>query len=511
MATIPLVALDAKPPANPDVLENYGKLMAIQGQQQQNQQRQAMAPLQQQEVQQSVQTGAVDLQQKQQQLADQKAITAAMGEWDGKDYNNIYPLILKNGGSGTAVMGLKKSVLDQQQAIATTAKNNAQASQAQMAADKQRGDLLDGALTPLLDPKQTPDEQLPQALTQTVQQLTQSGVLDPQHAQTAAQLAQLAQTDPASARQQLMVIQKSNLAHSQIMEDALKGAQTDEASANATNARGKIDPTSPLYAPSPDAVALGTAPGAAQIQQNEVQQAGAKAGAEERARMPGEMALAAQRQALSQGDPNAAAKLLISGDATLSELKSRGATPQFIEQALTAAHNLSGGQYNAQSADAQFQVAKSPQNVGFFGSAKSLTDKGGTLDQLQQAAKQIPGGLFPAFNTIADWEKAATGSGPIAKYAALALGVADDYSKVMGGGQGSDTSRLQALKLVGANASPDQRSQSIEGIRGAVGSQMQSRIGSNPVLGRMYGSPQTSGVQQPNNSDPFAQFGGKAH
>jgi hypothetical protein len=232
---------------------------------------------------------------------------------------------------------------------------------------------------------------------------------------------------------------------------------------------------------------MGTAPGAQQIQQGEVKQAAAKAGAEESARMPGEMALARQRQALSQGDPNAAAQLLVNGDATLSELKSRGATPEFIANTLNAAHQLSGGQYNAQSADAQYSVAKSPANVAFFGSAKSLTDKGGTLDQLAQAAKTIPSNQIPAFNSIADWEKAATGSGPLAKYASLALGVADDYSKVMGGGQGSDTSRLQALNLVGAKMSPEQRAGSIEGIRGAVGSQLGSRIGQNPVLQRMYG------------------------
>jgi hypothetical protein len=221
-----------------------------------------------------------------------------------------------------------------------------------------------------------------------------------------------------------------------------------------------------------------------------------KAGAEESARMPGEMALAAQRQSLSQGDPKAAARLLVNGDATLSELKTRGATPQFIEQALQSAHQMTGGQYNAQQADAQFQVAKSPAQVAFFGSAQSLTNKGGTLDQLQTAGKQIPGGLIPAFNSLADWEKAATGSGPIAKYASIALGVADDYAKVMGGGVGTDASRLQTLKLVGANQSPDQRTQAIQGIHGAVQSQISGRIGANPILGRMYGG-QQGGAAQP--------------
>jgi hypothetical protein len=63
----------------------------------------------------------------------------------------------------------------------------------------------------------------------------------------------------------------------------------------------------------------------------------------------------------------------------------------------------------------------------------------------------------------------------------------------MGGGQGSDTSRLQALKLAPANASPEARAAAIEGIRGAVSSQTNSRIGNNPVLQKMYGGNVSTG------------------
>jgi hypothetical protein len=163
---------------------------------------------------------------------------------------------------------------------------------------------------------------------------------------------------------------------------------------------------------------------------------------------------------------------------------------------------MTGGKYNSQAADAQFSVAKSPANVSFFGSAKSLTDQGGTLDQLAEAAKAIPGHQIPVFNSLEDAEKAAAGSGPVAKYASLMLGVSDDYSKVMGGGNGSDSSRAQALHLVPANASPEARAAAVEGIRGAVNSQIKSRIGGNKILQRMYSSdgeaaqpsPQTKGT-----------------
>lgn len=196
-------------------------------------------------------------------------------------------------------------------------------------------------------------------------------------------------------------------------------------------------------------------------------------------------------QAIADGDPNAAAKLLVQGVVSPSQIIS-SRKPEFAQKAFSAAAALDPT-WNAQKAEADFKVASSPANVAFFGSAKSLTDKGGTLDQLAAAAKDIPGGQVPIFNTIADAIAASTGSGPVAKYASILLGVADDYSKVMGGGQGSDTSRTQALKLVPANASPEARAAAIEGVRGAVGSQIQSRIGSNHVMQQMYGSQISTG------------------
>lgn len=484
-----LPALDVRSPQQPNLLEQYGQLQALRGNQQQMQQRAALAPLQQQEAQQSVQQGGLDIEQKQRALQDQKASTAALSQWDGQKIDDLYPLMLKNGASASAVFGIKKQVLDQQTAIATAAKNNAQATEATVNATLKKHDAITGALSPLLDAKQVPDDQLPQTLDATIQSLVSQGLLDPQHAQAAEQLKQSG--DPSLIRQGINQFSKTLMATSQITEQALKQAQTGLANANATNARGKIDPNSPLYAPSQDAVALGTAPGAKQIQTNEVQMAGRKAGAEAGARQPYELALAAQKQALSQGDPKAAGALLGNHDATLSELKSRGATPDFIAKALFYAKQANPT-YSPQQDEAQFAVAKSPANTAFFGSAGSLTDKGGTLDQLAEAAKAIPQHDIPVFNTFDDAVKAAAGSGPIAHYASLLVGVADDYSKVMGGGAGSDTSRNQAIKLVPANASPDQRSGAIQGIRGAVASQMKSRIGTNPVMQRMYGSTDTA-------------------
>lgn len=489
MSSMPLPALSLNkiaPPADP--FQQYGNILALK-------QQMAAQPLQLQNLQNQNQAGQLENQQRQIALKDQQAVTAAMTNWDGKDLDQLYPLVLKNGGSGQAVLGLKQKALEMQSTIAQTAKNGGEAAVAQITATQKKGDTVAGALGPLADPNQVPDAQLPQALQQTVQSLVQNGALDPQHAQAATQLLQSG--NPQAIRAGLKQFTNTMLAQSQITEQALKKAETDKAAAEAVNAAGKINPQSPLYEPSPASVALGTAPGAQQIQGNEVQMAGRKANAEAAAHLPYEVALNAQKQALEQGDPMAAAKLLVNGDATLAELKARGATPNFIQQALNGAHHLSGGKYNSMEQDANFDVAKSPANVAFFGSAKSLTDKGGTLDQLAKVGRLIPQSQLPSLNSLEDWQKAAAGNGPLAKYAATALGVADDYSKVMGGGQGSDSSRLQALNLIKANGSPDARSSAIEGIRGAVGSQLKSRIGSNPILGRMYGGSSSTPAAAP--------------
>jgi hypothetical protein len=227
--------------------------------------------------------------------------------------------------------------------------------------------------------------------------------------------------------------------------------------------------------------------------------AGKKAGAEAQARLdvessPEALELARKkaqveanaRQAAAQGDPAVAGQLLANGSLTLADLKTRGSTPQFIEQATLAAQKIDKT-YNPADEIISEHIAKSPAMNQFFGSANSLIGKGGTLDQLETLGRKIPQHDFPVLNTVDDWQKLARGKGPLAGYAATALGVADDYSKVMGGGQGSDTSRDQALTLFGKASSPEQRADAIAATRDAVQSQRDQRIGNNKFLKREYG------------------------
>ncbi len=224
MGSIPLVALNVRTPEQPDIMQKYGQLMQLRNAQQESQMQQQEAPLRLQALQQQTQVGGLQLQQQQQVLKDQQATSAAMQNWDGKDYNDILPLVLKNGGSAQAVIGLKKSILDQQVQVANAAKATGQGAEAQIAATLKKNDLVNGALSPLIDPTKIPDAQLPQALTSTVQSLVQQGALDNQHAQAASQLLQSG--DPTTIRNGIQQFTNTLRAGSQITEEALKKAQT---------------------------------------------------------------------------------------------------------------------------------------------------------------------------------------------------------------------------------------------------------------------------------------------
>lgn len=220
-------------------------------------------------------------------------------------------------------------------------------------------------------------------------------------------------------------------------------------------------------------------------------------------------ALQAQ-QLVQQGDPAAAGALLASRALTLDELRLRNATPQFMESAVSAAQKIDPG-FKAAESSAQGKIAGSSANQQFFGNTDSLLThqgpQGGTLDQLQKAATGLPAGKFPALNSIAQWTKASVGSGPLSRFAAAALGVADDYSKVMtGNGGGSDTSRMQALNIIKGAQSPQQMQAAIDQIRQQVQSQREGRLGSNPYLRDMYPDPAAQGArpgaQQPTSGRP---------
>lgn len=195
-------------------------------------------------------------------------------------------------------------------------------------------------------------------------------------------------------------------------------------------------------------------------------------------------------QIVTQGDPDVAGKLLANRSLTLSELKSRQVTPEFIASVVKAAQKYDPN-FKPAEADAQAKIAGAPANAQFFGNTDSLLVKGGTLDQLQAAHAALGNTSLPFANKLENWRKASLGQGPQAAFAAAALGVADDASKVMSGGQGSDASRQQALDIIGRDLSNEGLNASVAQLRSQVTSQRNGRISTNPYMRDMYPDPST--------------------
>src|SRR5215469_2491165 len=458
---------NVQPPQVPNALDQYGKMLqlkALMGQQQ-------LLPLQIQEAQQRNQMTGLQVQQQQLELQSQQAMMKAWSDPNflknftgtdkasasglGFDPDALTSSLISKGVLPKDAMAMTGQFVERSQKIATTQKDIAQTGEAQAATREKGYKVLADQIGAVLD---APSSKAGDLLAQ----LKQDVVRNPQ------KYAGVPQEDLAH-------VYGADLEHLPAMASVIgldaKIADFHKSKSEAAAAAQKVIPEGG-----------GLSPEAKQDAEKQV----AVAKAEQPLKIQLAGAEAAARQAAAQGNPADAEHLLATGDLTLADLKSRGTTPKFITQAVAAAQKEKPG-YNPADETIAESVAKSQTANQFFGSANSLIGKGGTLDQLEKLGKDIPQHDWPVLNSIDDWQKLARGKGPLAGYAATALGVADDYGKVMGGGNASDHARDAALALFAKAASPEQRADAIAATRGAVQSQRDSRIGNNQFLKRQYG------------------------
>jgi len=465
------------PPFDP--LAQRQKQATLSGMLSENALRQQLAPLQVQEQQQKVQQATTQNQLQQLELQSQQGIIKAFSNPDfvkkvsatdttapgGAGFDPdamINELTTNYGVQPQQAQAVVDHYLKRSQTLAEIAKTNAQAGEAQSAMRDKGYKLLADKIGSVLD---TPAAKAKDAMTALAQDLVKNqksyaGV--PQD-----DLAHIFQAATAGDIEKLQAAAGGIGLDAKIADfhkskqEAVNATPEGAAAKSSAEAKAKL-----AVEGSPEALAL----------------AGNKAKIEANA-----------RQQAAQGDPKVAGKMLADGSLTLADLKTRGTTPQFIEQATAEAQKLDP-KYNPADEMIAEHVAKSGTANQFFGSANSLITKGGTLDQLEAQGKKIPEHDLPVLNTIDDWQKVARGKGPLAGYAATALGVADDYGKVMGGGNASDHARDAALQLFAKAASPEQRADAIQSTRDAVQSQRDSRIGNNQFMKRQYGAEVSKGA-----------------
>ena len=390
MGSPPLLALDVQQP--PSILDQASKLTALKSALMNQQFQQQAQPLELQQRQQATQSGVVDLQMKQLGLKNRQLGQAALSdpnfEKDFADWqsskqqpnnaaqggaapqptSNISPglaggtlqlhplaqfLVEKKGlplFGPEGAMDVSSSLTGAAQKIAELAKTQGQAATAALENHGKQLDNFDNLVEPILTETDPAKQQ--QQITNLQSEIKAHPDLYPAEATQ--------HLDKLGTVQAVQFAANTSKVRQMVIDDATKQAEAEKAA-------GASNPQSPFYAPSSASVAMGTAPGAAQIQAGEAAQAGLKARSEAAARQPFEVALAKARQAIQDGDPKAAGQLLANGDVAPSQIAS-ARKPEFAQAAFQAAHDLTGGTWNAQKAEADFKVASSPANLAFFGS-----------------------------------------------------------------------------------------------------------------------------------------------
>ena len=499
MGSISLPALHINPPQAPEnPLDQVGRLLQL---------RQAMqnGPLQTQALQQQVQTGQLENQQKRTALQDQQAVTKALQSWDGKDYNQLAPLILKNGGSGQAVLGLKQKAAEYQSTVATTLKNNADAGLAQVNAEKTKNDMFQGAITSL---DGVPDAQLPQAIQQTAQDLQQKGILDPQHAQAAAQLAQVAAQNPQQARSQLDLMRKSSMLQSQITDEALKKAQTSEAASRSNEADINAQK-------SQMEMQLGTGPMADSRYRNILmnQSLGRPVSPDDKAFLS---AYKQQKTLVPTAQINLQAGLLSQGAKemaaqnyqTTGQLPSGMRSPAIGAQILNQA--ASGGPVNVAQNAANYKTALKQQEAFTSGNYSQQLNSINTAREHMKTFTSLADALgnsdVQAVNKVGNALGVQFGSDKATNFGIAKQAFMSEVGKAFAGAGVTLADRQEIGNQISAASSPAQ-------LRGAAQTADALLAGKQRALQSTYqqGQGGKPNFGEQNYNDPFAQFGGKAH
>lgn len=210
MASIPLPALDTRPPQSPDPMASYGRALSLRDLIQKSQMNQ-----------QNMQANQQEMQIRQQQIADQTAMTAAMKDWDGKDYDALAKSVLQHNGSANAATQIQQHGLTIKKTVSDIAKQDSETGSKNLETFINSHKAIGDALTGI---ENVPDDQLHQKALDTVGELAKAGILQPQQAQQFSQGIQATQ-DPKELRSQIDMFAKTS-------QGAKATAEAEQAKAN---------------------------------------------------------------------------------------------------------------------------------------------------------------------------------------------------------------------------------------------------------------------------------------
>ncbi len=508
MATIPLVASTIKPIEPTDVLGNFQRLQQLRGQQQQQQIQAQAAPYQQQILEQNAQQGQMQTQQMQQSVQDQQAFRQAMQspELQGKSIGQVADALAQKGAiSPTGWQAAKKADLDQRETLQKLDTGSLDNAAKALTANKQ---LYESVMN-------SPDEQVAQNWQHIASQYdaipgNNKRPLDPNQPLTKDQLSQFG---PMLALHQTYV------------DDELARREKETAQKTAESTLAEKQAAAQFYQQN------GGAPG---VPTEAVQQAdwlkknpgkGPSDYVSWKAKQtPNALVMGNMFGNGSNGQPDAGLDLAaqnyrLTGQLPAGLTRSPGSTKAIIDRAAQldsagGGQGIAANKLNVQSLGESLKaVQKNASQVQAFENTALKN-----MDLLDQTAQKIPdlGAKF-ANVPVRMLTGNMIGTANMAAFKTALATAQTEAAKVLNSNSAngvlSDSARHELQDLIDGNATYPAIKASLDTLKAdmknrtdAYGQQiidLQSRIkGAGTSSGA---SPSTSG------SDPFAQFGGKAH
>jgi hypothetical protein len=198
---------------------------------------------------------------------------------------------------------------------------------------------------------------------------------------------------------------------------------------------------------------------------------------------------AENKEKVADGNPEDMAQMLVEGLVPPSQIIS-SRKPAFAQKAFQAAQNYAEahGQpdWSSSQAEAQYKYASNPQTQNTLNMVSSMTTPGGSIDIVKGAIDKFPKVDLKVANQVFNPIATQFGSQAVTDFHVAMLGLADEFSKIMGQGGGSDASRQQALDILKDSYSKGQLASGLEILRREVQARGKQTTRNNPTLKRMY-------------------------
>lgn len=187
---------------------------------------------------------------------------------------------------------------------------------------------------------------------------------------------------------------------------------------------------------------------------------------------------------------------LVEGGMDPSQLSKRSADYNAKLEAASA-YSLAkyGTPFDIARAQSDYTYSKNPQTQNTLKALDNIIQPNGAIDIAKKAASGLPAMNSATLNKVFNLANEEFGDHRITDFHTAMLGLADNYSKIQGGGVSTDSNRKQSLDLLRDAYSRGQLNGAMDIMRQDLASVKSSKIGDNRYLIRQYGAPSTQQQQ----------------